>query len=84
MEIFRKSLVIFLNSGIFLFKCRGINQMILLKAFFLNDLVACVCACAFNIHRHEYVCVHMHAYFCCLRSSKNQGSEDPAPGIPPN
>lgn len=54
MEIFRKSLVIFLDSGIFLFKCRGINQMILLKAFFLNDLVACAGVAP------EIVCVHVH------------------------
>lgn len=41
MEIFRKSLVIFLDSRIFLFECREINQMMLLKAFFLNDFVVC-------------------------------------------
>lgn len=41
MEICRKSLLTFLDSGIFLYKCGGINQMILLKAFFVNDLVVC-------------------------------------------
>lgn len=60
------SLFIFSDSGIFLSECRGINQMILLKAFFLKGVVACagVAPEFVTVHVCSYIHTHTHTAMC--------------------